>query len=333
MTKVNFVFPHGTENMGGAERMTLQAINKLNGEVLSTTSKIPEDDKDIYVFINRDYDKIIKLLKNDKDVILIGYFSLYHTFHNVYQNVSQIEVIRQLKEMCSYKKFTFVCMTHNDLEIANLLGFNDSVALGVNELPEVESGGYYDPDGDLLFVGRLSEQKDPIQLKKIAARLPEKTIRVTDCKDTDEHWYYDYAHKELDGIPNIKFVDPGSSKDYHQSFWKGVSCLIMTSRYETSPLVIFEALSKGIPVVCYDTVVPDTERFRYIANIFPGYDKDFVYQIDKLITLAKSSRVTVKEAYKVDRKVYLYESTTVSEAIQNIIAAIKYRCDGICASS
>ncbi|MFL0805337.1 MAG: glycosyltransferase family 4 protein [Agarilytica sp.] len=94
----------------------------------------------------------------------------------------------------------------------------------------------------IAFVGRLSYEKGPDLFSEIAKR----------CRMRDFHMYGDG--------PMAKEIEQGRSKNLFlhgrqnemDCVWKKIGILMVTSRAEGMPMVIIEAMSRGIPVISFD---------------------------------------------------------------------------------
>jgi len=308
------VYPREFNIIGGAEHMTFMAedIIKQKGHTVirSIRKHNPKVNADKVVFISRQYDNIKESLDLGLNVALIGYYSFYHTFSHVLKSKPQIEHIEELYQLFNYPNFTFITMTVNDLHIAQTISPGKNIKLGTNLLPQGCSEQYFDANGDLLFCGRLCEQKNTVELAKLAYDLPNIDIRVTNVEDADDKWYYDYAHCTLDNIPNIVFVNPTRTVQDNGSYWKGVRGLVLTSIYETMPLVMAEALSKGIPVYMYDIVTADTQCFRNVYVVPQGYHHTMADRI-----MSFDPNVNIKSQYIEDSNTYSKDWSTIVDAI------------------
>ena len=98
---------------------------------------------------------------------------------------------------------------------------------------------------DILFMGRLTEQKNPKMItsvfKKLSERHPDMKIAI--IGDGEEKAYF---HSELDQYQNIEFF---GFLDNPFPVVKNCKCLFMPSKWEGYGLVAVEALALGLPVV------------------------------------------------------------------------------------
>ncbi len=98
----------------------------------------------------------------------------------------------------------------------------------------------------ICYVGRLSEQKNPLRLLRLARLLKEKYPDfVLDIYGTGE--YYDEMKEKIQDYGLAKHVFlKGFTKD--KTIYKNYSLLWMTSLFEGLSLVMIEAKANGIPI-------------------------------------------------------------------------------------
>lgn len=107
-------------------------------------------------------------------------------------------------------------------------------------------------DYDIVYLGRLTEQKNPVRLMKICRgivdQLPSVKIAVIGTGDLE-----DDTHKEAERLKlgsNVTFLGFQNNpyKILHDS-----KLMIMTSLCEGTPMCVLEAMSLGVPVVSTPT--------------------------------------------------------------------------------
>ncbi len=94
----------------------------------------------------------------------------------------------------------------------------------------------------IAFVGRLSHEKGPDHMLRLASRLPEFEM----------HFYGSgpmQNHLKRQATSNCIFHGNQSDMDEH---WKNIDLLIMPSRYEGLPMVAMESMARQIPVIAFD---------------------------------------------------------------------------------
>jgi glycosyltransferase involved in cell wall biosynthesis len=101
--------------------------------------------------------------------------------------------------------------------------------------------------GELLFVGRLTAQKNVALLVEAMAALPGD-VRLTLVGDGELHEPLRRRIDEL-GLRNVRLagrMEPGELAERYRR----ATAVVMPSTHEGFPLVLLEALSAGAPVVC-----------------------------------------------------------------------------------
>lgn len=102
--------------------------------------------------------------------------------------------------------------------------------------------------GDVVYVGRLSEEKDPIRLMKIlrlvADTLPEVKVAIVGSGEMEEQTKAECHRLGLDGNVSFTGFVPNPS-----GILKSSKVMVMTSVMEGTPMCILEAQALGIPVV------------------------------------------------------------------------------------
>jgi glycosyltransferase involved in cell wall biosynthesis len=125
-----------------------------------------------------------------------------------------------------------------NMDIARRLPTDSRVMDNFIAIPEIEPKA----DKQIAFVGRLSHEKGPDHILRLAARLPA----------TGFH-FYGSGPMEQDlkqrSTGNCIFHGNQSAMDDN---WKNIDLLIMPSRFEGLPMVAMEAMARQIPVVAFD---------------------------------------------------------------------------------
>lgn len=106
-----------------------------------------------------------------------------------------------------------------------------------------------DLSSDLLYVGRLSKEKDPLSFLKIIQKLvvdnkDVKAIMIGEGELYNECKNFIDRNSLQDNVNMLGFVE----NPY--KYMKKTKLLVMTSVYEGFGLVAVEAMSLGVPVIC-----------------------------------------------------------------------------------
>ena len=107
-------------------------------------------------------------------------------------------------------------------------------------------------DYDIVYLGRLTAQKNPIRLMKVfkllVNEMPDIKIAVIGTGDLEESTRKEAERLELS--TNVEFLGFQSNpyKMLHDS-----KLMIMTSLWEGNPMCVLEAMSLGVPVVSTPT--------------------------------------------------------------------------------
>lgn len=97
-------------------------------------------------------------------------------------------------------------------------------------------------DKQVAFVGRLSKEKGTDNLLKIAEALPNINF----------HIYGDGPEKETLIKSNVSNLILHGQQTKMDDVWSNIGLLILPSLYEGLPMVVLEAMARGIPVVASD---------------------------------------------------------------------------------
>lgn len=124
-------------------------------------------------------------------------------------------------------------------------------------------------DYDIIYIGRLTYQKNPQRLmrvcEKVAQKMPNVKIGIVGSGDLLEETMSLCSELKLQN--NVKFIGFQSNplKMLHDA-----KAMIMTSRWEGTPMCVLEAMSLGVPIVSTPTdgiceLVADGEN-GYLSN-------------------------------------------------------------------
>jgi D-inositol-3-phosphate glycosyltransferase len=100
---------------------------------------------------------------------------------------------------------------------------------------------------ELLFVGRLVEQKNVLAVVEAMAELPDDvTLRIVG--DGEQAPRIRARIRELE-LSNVRLEGRMGAVELHAAY-RRATALLMPSSHEGMPLVLLEALAAGVPVVC-----------------------------------------------------------------------------------
>ena len=103
-------------------------------------------------------------------------------------------------------------------------------------------------DYDMIYVGRLTFQKDPQRLMRLCARLkeskPDLKVAIVGTGELEEEVKQLCAQLQITENVNFLGFQPNPIKMVHDS-----KVMILTSRWEGTPMCALEAMALGTPVV------------------------------------------------------------------------------------
>ncbi len=103
-------------------------------------------------------------------------------------------------------------------------------------------------DYDILYIGRLTYQKNPQRLmhvlKKVTAQVPEAKIGIIGTGDLEDETKAVYRELQLEN--NVDFL---GFRENPLKMLHDAKAMVMTSRWEGTPMCALEALSLGVPIV------------------------------------------------------------------------------------
>lgn len=161
------------------------------------------------------------------------------TFHSGEKPVGRQKLYNFLDRWSSFLSQN-ICVNK---EIANRLPFNTTVLPNFVEIPSQLNQLKTTPPYHIYFIGRVSPEKGPERFCELATQSSKEFEwhmvgdgpLLADCKNK-------YAHC-------VQFHGPVTNMD---ELWPKVDVLCITSTYEGLPIVLLEAMSRGIPVVSFD---------------------------------------------------------------------------------
>lgn len=103
----------------------------------------------------------------------------------------------------------------------------------------------------LLFVGRLTKQKNIVTLLEALSHLP-RTVALDIAGDGPERSLVEKKISEY-GLENVRLHGRVGRREIVE-LYKHCDVLVMPSLYEAQPLVLLEALAAGIPIIGSDVI-------------------------------------------------------------------------------
>ena len=174
----------------------------------------------------------------------------------------------------------------------------------------------------IVWVGRIDEQKCPVDAVRIFAKVRERipNARMRIIGDGAE-WLVKAIRRVAGELKLGESLElPGSKGDVYADYAESSLCL-STSRIEGFPMVSFEALCHGLPIVAY--ALPQTEIYRDNPAVLQVGSGDIVGAAEAICQLLKDpSRLkSLREAARISVKPFI-EYDFVS-AWQNIFRSLE----------
>jgi glycosyltransferase involved in cell wall biosynthesis len=100
----------------------------------------------------------------------------------------------------------------------------------------------------VLFAARLTDQKDPLLMLEVAARLRDRgapvQFHVVGGGDLEDQVHTRAQELQLGEVVSFNPPTPGL-----QRWYAATDVMLMTSKFEGVPVVVFEAMAMGLPIV------------------------------------------------------------------------------------
>ena len=153
----------------------------------------------------------------------------------------------------------------------------------------------YELDDYILYFGRIVPEKGLSSLLEAMQQLPKlRLLVVGDGSQADElqHWV------DNNGLKNVEFVGPKWGDDLKPILEKARLVVVPSIWYEPSPMVIYQALATGKPVIGANTGgIPDLLTDETGLLFEPGNVEDLVRKLkaigaddDRLKTMGRAAR-------------------------------------------
>ncbi len=175
--------------------------------------------------------------------------------------VAQCEAMaRQLieKGLVTDKECTVICNPVSERLIEEVNGVREKERVADNcdsDGKDVHEGGR---DKEIVFIGRIDPQKDPVELVRAYAGVRAKRDDVI-LRFVGEGVLHDAAYDEAVRL-NVadKVIFDGIRTDM-ENVYAHADVVALTSKYEGMPNCLIEAIGCGIPVVSYDCPIGPAE--------------------------------------------------------------------------
>lgn len=152
---------------------------------------------------------------------------------------------------------------------------------GVNFPEEID----LEREKKIIFVGRFEDQKNPLAALEIfyESNLWKEDYVLNLFGYGKYHQDILYNAKKIGILDRIKVI---TNENDPNKIYSKASCLIMTSRYEGLPMVLIEAMARGVPCISYDCPQGPSEIIKNGINgyLIPVSDrKEFIQKLGLVV--------------------------------------------------
>jgi glycosyltransferase involved in cell wall biosynthesis len=221
------------------------------------------------------------------------------TLHNNYQPNS---IKRLSLALTKWLRNTDIIFPHTQpawYQRKDAIAIGNGIDLSPYQLPAVEK----EPNFTCLFIGRLTEQKNPRALINIAKSLSD--IPNVQIKVYGEGPLQNELENQINqqGLKNIEL------KGYTHNIPEALltaHCLLVTSHWEGMPLTIIEAAAAGLPIVATPAAVqcfPSLGGQINTAELkdFPKIIKAIANNYQQQLTKAAQNKAHITEEFSIEK--------------------------------
>ena len=216
--------------------------------------------------------------------------------HVNHENMSKLnfKTISYLISALKYKHIFWVSdSSYNNYIFKKALSKKSSVLYNVMDKKSIYEKMEMDSDNypyDIVYVGRLTHQKNPERLIKVAGmvadRIPEVKIGIAGTGDLLEPTKK--LAEECNIMENVEFL---GFKENPLKMLKDSKVMVMTSRFEGTPMTALESMALGTPIVS----TPTDGMLDLIDDGVNGYlsDDDNVLT-DRIVEIVQNNEIYEK---------------------------------------
>ncbi len=172
----------------------------------------------------------------------------------------------------------------------------DKLRVVRNVIEEVELPDVPQSENDLLFAGRVSQEKAPELMLELAGRIPESNVVIAGGGPA----LNDLREKaEGENLSNVEITGPVDHSRIGQYMARATAVVVTSRCLENSPAIMLEAMAAGRCVIAPET--PPLREFIHddkTGRLFEQGDIDSLVQTTKEVLASKSDREKIAQAGK-----------------------------------
>lgn len=243
---------------------------------------------------------------------LMSRSAIISTFHTGEKPVGRVIAYNFLDKLTSFLSNN-ICV---NTIIANSLPSKSVVIPNFVDIPETPNAIKTNHPFQIYFIGRVSSEKGPLRF----CELSEKSPNI-------------FSWHMVGSGPLLALCQENHPKTVHyhgavvhmETIWPKVDLLAITSTYEGLPLVLLEAMSRGIPVVAFNVgsiqeVMGDTD---YLIDNFD------IYQMQSVICDHFLKPMTERQKMALDARNKIIASYSVAIVVPQIESFYKHCLKGL----